>query len=398
MVVLEVAGIPQKFKEEEMVNFRRCVGRSRRKARGGKCLPRSRAEAVEFLEEELISRSAKGSNLIKKVFRGDMEKNKGDIVMLATDSSLRLLETDDYQVFGDGTFRYCPKFFHQLYTIHVFKDGYYVPVAYFLLNGQLFDIYKEMFEMLKPYGRLSVMTLDFENSTILAFKHVFPNSAVRGCRFHLAQAWQKKFREMGFQKQYNSRKGKIARFLKSLFGMPCLPANEVSEFFREVLTKNAPPQLKPFMNYLKKMYMMPNSTHPPHIWADVGHTNLKNTTNGCENFHRHFKDWFLSPKPNMYIFLSNLQLLDIQFGIRANSSRTVAPDECAQYIKQAWQKVTEGDLTRYQFIELCANLTQPIPPKSQRGTRKSKKVIKTLRKKLVTESFRRRSRRLRSRR
>ena len=67
---------------------------------------------------------------------------------------------------------------------------------------------------------------------------------------------------MGLQKQYNSRKGKIARFLKSLFGMPCLPANEVSEFFREVLTKNAPPQLQPFMTYLKKMYMMPNSTHP----------------------------------------------------------------------------------------------------------------------------------------
>ena len=84
---------------------------------------------------------------------------------------------------------------------------------------------------------------------------------------------------MGFQKQYNSRKGKIARFLKSLFGMPCLPANEVSELFREVLTKNAPPQLKPFMTYLKKMFMMPNSTYLPNIWADVGHTNLKNTTN-----------------------------------------------------------------------------------------------------------------------
>ena len=96
-----------------------------------------------------------------------------------------------------------------------------MPVACFLLNGQLFDIYKEMFEMVKPYGSLSVMTLDFENSTILAFKHVFPNSAVSGCRFHLAQAWQKKFREMGFQKQYNSRKGKIAQFLKSLFGVPC---------------------------------------------------------------------------------------------------------------------------------------------------------------------------------
>ena len=55
-----------------------------------------------------------------------------------------------------------------------------MPVAYFLLNGQMFDIYREMFEMLKPYGSLNVMTLYFENSTILAFNpfsanHISPN-------------------------------------------------------------------------------------------------------------------------------------------------------------------------------------------------------------------------------
>ena len=157
MVILEVEDIREQFEDEELINFKRCIGRSRREARGGKCLPRNREEAISLLEEELISRSVKGSNLIKKVFRGDKEKNKCDIVMLATDSSLELLQCN-YQVFGDGTFRYCPKFFHQLYTIHVFKDGYYVPVAYFLLNGQLFDIYRDMFNMLKPYGSLDVMT------------------------------------------------------------------------------------------------------------------------------------------------------------------------------------------------------------------------------------------------
>jgi hypothetical protein len=33
--------------------------------------------------------------------------------------------------FGDGTFEYAPKYFVQLYTIHCFKNGHYVPVVYF---------------------------------------------------------------------------------------------------------------------------------------------------------------------------------------------------------------------------------------------------------------------------
>ena len=168
--------------------------------------------------------------------------------------------------------------------------------------------------------------------------------------------------------------------------------------FQRKLNKNCPSPTKNIHVLSKKNVYDAQLDPPPHIWAGVGHTDLKITTNGFENFHRHFKDWFISPKPNIYTFLSNLQLIDIQFGIRANSVKTVAPDECAQYIKQAWEKVSEGQITKYEFIELCANLTQPIPPKSQRGIRKSRKVIKKLRKKLITESLRRKSRRLQSRR
>ena len=101
--------------------------------------------------------------------------------------------------------------------------------------------------------------LDFEKSAMNAFKSIFPFSELRGCRFHLAQAWQRKFREMGFQKEYNSGKGPIAKFLKSIFGIPCMPYQEIPEFFKEELTKSAPTQLQKFIHYLEKNYMLPNS-------------------------------------------------------------------------------------------------------------------------------------------
>ena len=55
--------------------------------------------------------------------------------MLATESSLNLLK-HNYQVFGDWTFRCCPKYFGQLYTLHVFKDGFYITSVHFILSSQ----------------------------------------------------------------------------------------------------------------------------------------------------------------------------------------------------------------------------------------------------------------------
>jgi uncharacterized protein YlaI len=39
-------------------------------------------------------------------------------------------------LFVDGTFKYCTKFFHQLYTIHGCKNGHYVPLVFALLPAK----------------------------------------------------------------------------------------------------------------------------------------------------------------------------------------------------------------------------------------------------------------------
>ena len=55
------------------------------------------------------------------------------IVMMSSDEGLRLLCERDIEVFADGTFKYCPSYFFQLLTFHVFKNGFYIPSVFFLL-------------------------------------------------------------------------------------------------------------------------------------------------------------------------------------------------------------------------------------------------------------------------
>jgi hypothetical protein len=49
-----------------------------------------------------------------------------------------------------GTFKYCPKYFLQLFTIHGLNNGYYIPlVFFFLLNNKQTESYSSCFLALK---------------------------------------------------------------------------------------------------------------------------------------------------------------------------------------------------------------------------------------------------------
>ena len=99
-------------------------------------------------------------------------------VMLAPDDSLRLLCNNSQQVFSDGTFRYAPYTFEQMYTFNIFKDGFYIPVAYFLIQQKPHaDVYVNVLNMLKDECEglelslnVGAFTVDFELAMLKAIR------------------------------------------------------------------------------------------------------------------------------------------------------------------------------------------------------------------------------------
>jgi hypothetical protein len=54
------------------------------------------------------------------------------IMIFSSPTNLKFLCDDVSEIYADGTFKWCPKFFTQLYTIHGSKNGHYLQLGYCL--------------------------------------------------------------------------------------------------------------------------------------------------------------------------------------------------------------------------------------------------------------------------
>ena len=52
--------------------------------------------------------------------------------MLGSEDSFSLFEQYSDHIFCDGTFKFVPKMYHQMYTMNITKENVYVPIVYFL--------------------------------------------------------------------------------------------------------------------------------------------------------------------------------------------------------------------------------------------------------------------------
>ena len=175
-----------------------------------------------ILEKEI---TVEGGELVREI--------RKEVVMIGSDKGLKLLKENEEHIFGDGTFKYAPTHYKQMFTLHIIKDFTYVPVCYFLLRNKQQSTYETMFRMVSdmcPGFSPKVAHFDFEIAIHNGFKKVFPEAEVRGCRFHIAQAWYRKLASLGLQATYLVGKSRTAVWLKSCFGLPCLPAEDVLEF------------------------------------------------------------------------------------------------------------------------------------------------------------------------
>jgi len=114
-------------------------------------------------------------------------------VCITSDDNLRFMTTKCSDLFADGTFNYAPKYFMQLYTIHGFKNGYYLPLVYFFLFEKSKGMYKKLWLFLKElcmkYNgtefKLKKSPVDFEKAAHQAAFEVFEDVQLLSCRFHL---------------------------------------------------------------------------------------------------------------------------------------------------------------------------------------------------------------------
>ena len=145
--------------------------------------------------------------------------------------------------------------------------------------------------------------LDFELAAMSAFQDFFGDFEVHLCHFHWAQAVFRQITDKGLKPIYTDSESETGKWLKLFFGLPQLPPNEVEDAFSEKIMTDAScdPDVENFTDYVLDTYIKPDARFPPRMWARMpDDPQIPTTTNGAEAFHRHFKNCFKTPHPNIY--------------------------------------------------------------------------------------------------
>ena len=65
-----------------------------------------------------------------------------DVAIVCRVEDLKLLDQDGLQLFADGTFKFSPRHFKQMYSFFVYKNCFYIPVLHVLLQDKKQKTYK----------------------------------------------------------------------------------------------------------------------------------------------------------------------------------------------------------------------------------------------------------------
>jgi hypothetical protein len=182
-------------------------------------LPKSCLEshcALEDIKEKIITNRKENFLMIN-----DIESN---IIIFSCDVNLKHL-CRCTRIFMDGTFKYCPKYFLQLFTLHGYYNGHYIPLAFCLLKDKLTETYAKCLTiLLNKCKEINLkfqpeeIVIDFEKSIHNAVKIVWNEVKITGCRFHISQAWWRKVQELGLSKDYKERT-EVGKWIGYCFGL-----------------------------------------------------------------------------------------------------------------------------------------------------------------------------------
>lgn len=167
----------------------------------------------------------------------------------------------------DGTFMTCPALFSQLYTIHgvigrTETSDKTAPLIYGLLSHKSHHCYVILLEIIRTYVlnemnialQPKVILTDFETAAIKAVKTVFPETAQKGCFFHLTQNIWKHVQSAGLSQIYGQNSD-FANRIRHLAALAYLSPEEIPPAFRLVEEQVLPKDAEEVSAWFKKYYV-----------------------------------------------------------------------------------------------------------------------------------------------
>lgn len=276
--------------------------RHRNKALGVPALPKTRAE---FIVPDYINKTEDGENFT--IFdQGTTDR----IIGFGSKLGIQGLSSKN-TIFGDGTFKCCNSLFDQLYTFHVDlksteETTSVRPALYALLPNRKKDTYIKLLTLMKehiPNFNPRSMKIDFETSTILACREMFPDCKLKGCNFHFNQSIWRKVQELGLAKRYREDKD-IRKHIKLTAALAHLPPQYIDDGWLYIM-ESSPNfrEIMDFNDYFVTQWLENSIVQDMWICYEERHR----TTNVCESWHSRLNRHIGKSKPNLMELIISLK-------------------------------------------------------------------------------------------
>ncbi|KAF0740339.1 MULE domain-containing protein, partial [Aphis craccivora] len=196
----------------------------------------------------------------------------------------------------DGTFKSCMKYFLQLFTIHGFRNGLYVPLVFLVPPKKTLETYTKAFQYI-----LAIHT---------SVKCVWLNAIIRDCRFNLTQSWWRTIQQLGLTKAYKSSN------------------NDVSDLNQDAL-------------------------FPSNISAEFAAT-TNHTSNSCESYHAKLNASISVAHPSLFFLIEILLGTQSEIYVSLQSSQSHSQTKnCRkrQFLREKMLSFTCGELNRLNVVK-----------------------------------------------
>ena len=139
-------------------------------------------------------------------------------------------------------------------------------------------------------------------------------------------------------------------------------ANEIEDAFAEDIMDDAPSDAKcvEFADYVYNNYISSDCQFPPNVWACSSDGSVR-TTNGAESFHSHLNEQFISPHPNIFVFVEILLRVQAGTYVVINSISKTRLEigtkinwESSITIQSLYTNSRSGTLSRKDYIKSCS--------------------------------------------